>query len=622
MRGSGARAADTARRLTPALLASAALWCAAPAVAEDIGHNLEALVGTIAAELMAREYGTLDDPLLTEWVDEVGGRVARPCPRQEFPFRFRILDTPEVNAFSLPGAHIFVTRGLLARVQSEDELGGVLAHEVGHVADRDFQRVVTRQLLFLGLGEALDRTDQKEWLPALGAVQVLNTLRHSRRQEDEADLRGVEYALAARYDPLAMTGFHDMFLGGRNRPRPWYRGVLQTHPDPYKRRARCVERTRRFGAADPEALAAVAEDLKSRSRYSAALRIEGLRAEVSPEDVRPLLGEAEIRLRRGEREGCVRACRRALLLAPEDPAALDLAQRAAALPSAPPPPAEPAAAPAETGLDREAVGRLAHLARDLETDRRFNNALTWAQAYRPEVADWRWMLLATRVQVLLTATDRLRWRVSEVNGLASGGATAWASLTPPPDRSLAEQAIASYNRAVARATKAGEELRLAMQLLPTVLASLVLMGNGDPFGRVTSTRFALLEGDLLLVEEQVRSALEHSRVAAREVALAETDRYTCELDAMEASAGEAQRGIYHGLAATRFRMTPEEVRDRSATEGGLGHGCRTIVAGRAGAGRERRDSTYEQAEAERIALRLLTCEAKAETIRTADVQRE
>ena len=214
------------------------------ACAEDIEHNLEALIGRAAAELMARELGTFDNPLLTEWVDEVGARVAKPSPRQEFFFRFRILDTPEANAYTLPGAHIFVTRGLLAQVRSDDELAGVLAHEVGHVADRDFQRVVARQLMFLGLREGLKRADQDSLTPALYVVQLLNSLRHSRRQEDQADLRGVEYALAARYDPMALTAFFDTVLRGRDEPREWYQGILEMHPDPYRRRERTVEDSR------------------------------------------------------------------------------------------------------------------------------------------------------------------------------------------------------------------------------------------------------------------------------------------------------------------------------------------------------------------------------------------
>jgi predicted Zn-dependent protease len=614
-------AADACRRARLAALVSAVLLLASPVWPESVEHNLEALVGRIAARLTAEQYGTLDNPLLTDWVNAVGARVAAPCPRQEFPFRFGILDTAEVNAFSLPGAHIFVTRGLLAHLHSDDELAGVLAHEVGHLADRDFQRIVARQLLFLGLGEGVRRSDEEQLLTPLYIVQVLNTFRHSRRQEDQADLRGVQYALAAHYDPLALTAFFDAILAGRDEPRAWYKAILETHPDAYKRRERTIERTHRLCAADPGTLAAVAADLRDRYEYGAALRTYALMRELAPDDIRAPLGEAEVAALRGQQEASEAACRRALLIAPADPRALALARRAESLaPDRERPAATPTEAP-NVDLDREALARLTRLGKGLAADRRFDDALTWAQAYRPEADDWRWVYLVVKAQVLLMATDRLRWRVREVAGLAEGGAAAWADAQVTADATTLERVAHAYNTGVAHGLRAGADLRLAMQLLPTVLGSLALTGNGDPLGRMSSTRFALLEGDLLATESRVKSALKQARAAARDVALAEVDRYACTLDALGATADERQLAIYRGLAATRFRLTADEVRSASADDAGFGAACRAVALRLAGAAPspEPIDLTYEQAESMRIALRLLTSEAKAETLQAANV---
>ncbi|MBM3472197.1 MAG: hypothetical protein FJX75_02850 [Armatimonadetes bacterium] len=583
------------------------LLCSAPLRAEDVERNLEALVGRIAAKLAADEYGTLDNPLLADWVNEVGARVAGPCPRQDFPFRFCILDSPEANAYSLPAAHIFVTRGLLARVRSDDELAGVLAHEVGHVADRDFQRIVARQLMFMGLHEGLQRADQRSLTPVLGVVQLLNTLRHSRRQEDQADLRGVEYALAARYDPLALTAFFDLVLGARDEPREWYEGILQTHPDAYRRRERTIERSQRLGRADPDALLAIAADLASRRHYSAALQVSELCHTLSPEDVRPLIEEATCRLARGEREACLAACRRALLAAPGDAEALRLAAEAEALGPLPPP--APEAKGESLVVDEGRLRRLKQLARELERDRRFSDALTWAQAYRPEPRDWRWAYLVVKTQVVLMATDRLRWRVTEAARMAETGTAAWAEVTVTGDTSA--RARTAYESGVRHGIEAGKELRVAMRLLPTVLAGLVMTGDGDPLGGMNSARFALMEADLLAAEHQVRGALEESRSAARDIAAAEVERYAATLTGLEARAAERQRRIYRGLAAGRLDLTEEAV--TSAAEGGLGSACRAAALRRAGVA-PGAEPTYEQAEAARIILRLLTCEAKAETI--------
>ncbi len=96
----------------------------------------EAALGAQAAAEVEAGIGLLDDPALTAYVSELGERLARHSPRRNVTYRFYVADMPEPNAFALPGGYIYVSRGLLALANSEDELANVIGHEIGHVAAR------------------------------------------------------------------------------------------------------------------------------------------------------------------------------------------------------------------------------------------------------------------------------------------------------------------------------------------------------------------------------------------------------------------------------------------------------------------------------------------------------
>src|SRR4029077_9353680 len=92
---------------------------------------------------------------LAAYVDSVGRKVAAASEEPTLPWRFTVLDDPVVNAFAMPGGYIYVTRGLLAHMQSEAQLAGVLGHEIGHVTARHLDKQITpQQLASVGLGIA------------------------------------------------------------------------------------------------------------------------------------------------------------------------------------------------------------------------------------------------------------------------------------------------------------------------------------------------------------------------------------------------------------------------------------------------------------------------------------
>src|SRR5262249_18360538 len=145
---------------TTAALAWAAAGCAVnPATGKKeftlVTPAQEAAMGREGYSAAIAEYGLYDDASVSAYVDSVGRRVAAASEEPTLPWRFTVLDDPVVNAFAMPGGYIYVTRGLLAHMQSEAQLAGVLGHEIGHVTARHSAKQITQQELYsLGLGVA------------------------------------------------------------------------------------------------------------------------------------------------------------------------------------------------------------------------------------------------------------------------------------------------------------------------------------------------------------------------------------------------------------------------------------------------------------------------------------
>src|SRR5688572_11064260 len=92
-----------------------------------------------------REMGVYDDVELQRYVNDIGQQLARVSHRPNLPWSFRVVDNPAINAFALPGGYVYLTRGILAYLDDEAELAGVLGHEIGHVTARHAAQAYTRQ---------------------------------------------------------------------------------------------------------------------------------------------------------------------------------------------------------------------------------------------------------------------------------------------------------------------------------------------------------------------------------------------------------------------------------------------------------------------------------------------
>jgi len=231
-----------------ALLLLAGLFAAGCAVNPATGKRELSLITPAQEAAMGREgynaavaeYGRYDDDALAAYVDSVGRKVAAASDQPTLGWRFTVLDDPVVNAFAMPGGYIYVTRGLLAHMQSEAQLAGVLGHEIGHVTARHSARQITKQQLAglgLGIASAVSPTFRRHGAAAEQALGLL-MLKYSRDDESQADELGVRYATGAGYDPREIPGTYRTLQRIAERAGQTLPVYLSTHPDPGARAER------------------------------------------------------------------------------------------------------------------------------------------------------------------------------------------------------------------------------------------------------------------------------------------------------------------------------------------------------------------------------------------------
>lgn len=193
----------------------------------------EIALGKQTDEEITAQYGIYDDPDLSSYIQRVGQSMTSLTHRPHLTYHFAILDTPVVNAFAVPGGYIYVTRGILALMNSEAELAVVLAHELGHVNARHSMAKLSQLMiaqLGLAVGAAISETFAKITGAASLGIQLL-FLKFSRDDEREADALGIEYSRKGGFNPGEMVHFFVSLekmgdlSGGQSLP-----GFLSTHP--------------------------------------------------------------------------------------------------------------------------------------------------------------------------------------------------------------------------------------------------------------------------------------------------------------------------------------------------------------------------------------------------------
>jgi predicted Zn-dependent protease len=223
----------------------------------------DARVGAEASRDVEAEIGLLGDPELDAYVSEIGRRLLRGVPRRSFHYQFAIVDQFEPNAFALPGGYIFISRGLLALANSEDELANTIGHEIVHAARRH--------------ASARQAVEQQGNPLSMPWVRAANLAAYGRDMERTADRGGQMLAAAAGYDPMGMSTFlsslgqMERLLIGHTRLPTFF----DTHPGSRGRAAANAARAREIRWKRDPALG------DTRSSY--LRRIEGLALGERPE---------------------------------------------------------------------------------------------------------------------------------------------------------------------------------------------------------------------------------------------------------------------------------------------------------------------------------------------------
>ncbi len=419
---------------------------AGPAGARALSRAEERKLGERVLAQVRREFRVLDDPYLTRYLREVGGRVARGMPDLAFEPRFHLVLDSRVNAFAVPGGHVFVTSQTVLACQDESELAGVLAHEVAHVAARHIAHRVEKAAK-VNLG-ALAAVLASVFLGSPKAGAALGTfalagaqakmLQYSREDEEDADRRAVRALVKAGYDPWGIVRFMETI----RRQSPVPDGVpayLFTHPLPANREAYLAAmidgRPPDRPSGPPEGLwRAQARVLVAESR-DAGEALFRQRTREHPESPSAWLGLALLVREAGRYDEALEVLARAEKLAPDDPEILH----------------EKAATWLRQGRREDALALLERLRRSGRAPLPALQDLAWAylEADQPEKA------LAVYDEIARAAPD---WgKLAYYRGLALGRAGRTGE---------GHELLGDYYRSAGRLDLAARHYRLAVKALP------------------------------------------------------------------------------------------------------------------------------------------------------------
>ena len=230
-----------------------------------MSEQQEIQMGAQAHQDVLKEYAALDNPALQTYVNEVGQRLAKQSHRPNLQWHFTVVDSPDVNAFALPGGYVYITRGIMAYLNSEAELAGVVGHEIGHVTARHGVRqqsastaaglgAVFGSVLIPGLnnqaGASLMQSLARAWTAGYG-----------REHELESDRLGAQYLAKSGYEPQAMIQVIGVLKNQElyateqakrdGREPASYHGTFATHPSNDTRLQQVVNEANRYTTALP-----------------------------------------------------------------------------------------------------------------------------------------------------------------------------------------------------------------------------------------------------------------------------------------------------------------------------------------------------------------------------------
>lgn len=199
-----------------------------------ISQEKEISIGKEFSQEIDHSAKVLADPAVNEYINRVAQNLARNSDLT-IPVTVKIIDSPEINAFALPGGFVYINTGTLLAADEEDQIAGVLAHELAHVAARHWASQMTKAtilqyamlpLLFTPLSYGVYYGVVEAYLNGV----PLAFLKFTRNAEAEADYLGIQYMYKAGYDPNAYVGFFSKVLEEERRSPGSIPSVFASHP--------------------------------------------------------------------------------------------------------------------------------------------------------------------------------------------------------------------------------------------------------------------------------------------------------------------------------------------------------------------------------------------------------
>jgi len=299
------------------------------AVVPSVSEDDERAIGMEFDRELQSLVTVIHDPVVTDFINELGQSLVSQIEPQPFIYRFRIIEDPELNAFAVPGGYVYFHSGTVLAAASIDELAGVMGHEIAHIKQHHYARMRKQSQipdLLIGIAGMAAAVAAKEpgILVATQAANVAMKLRYSRQYEAEADKYGSVYMVRAGYDPAGITRFFERIVELQKQSTTVIPPYLYSHPDVEDRIAAveiAAESLHPTHSPDP-ALAAALPAVQARLAELVDTNRAALVATLPPGDrpsSDPALQEAMALAKAGDREAALTRLGAAQAANPDDP---------------------------------------------------------------------------------------------------------------------------------------------------------------------------------------------------------------------------------------------------------------------------------------------------------------
>jgi len=190
----------------------------------------EVSLGDALSREFEKKYKPLADVVSQERVEKIGERIAQVCDRKELIYHFKAVDDKEINALSLPGGYVYINKGLLDKVKNDDELAGVIAHEVGHIVAKHSVKKLQAMWGYTFLNILASQATNPDFAEGADLAFLQIFLGYSREDENLADKLAVKYTKKSGYNPQGIVSFLETLKAAHQKEpdRPF--SYWRTHP--------------------------------------------------------------------------------------------------------------------------------------------------------------------------------------------------------------------------------------------------------------------------------------------------------------------------------------------------------------------------------------------------------